>query len=58
MKNVRSAFEVYDGDLKDLLGHQDIKCHTIFDVKLGENLRRKARLVADWNVTKNKKHTY
>ena len=46
MKNVRPAFEVYDGDLKDLVGCQEIKCHVIFDVKLGENFRRKVRLVA------------
>ena len=50
MKNVRPAFEVHDGDLKDLVGHQEIKSHVIYDVKLGENLRSKTRLVAGGNV--------
>ena len=51
MKNVRPAFEVCEGDVKDLKGYQEIKCHIIFDVKLGENFRRKARLVAGGHVT-------
>jgi len=51
MRNVRPAFEVYDGDIKDLIGYQEIKCHAIFDVKLGENFRRKARLVAGGHTT-------
>ena len=51
MKNVRPAFEEYEGDVKDLKGCQEIKCHMIFDVKLGENFRRKARLVAGGHVT-------
>ena len=51
MRNVRPAFEVYDGDIKDLIGYQEIKCHTVFDVKLGENFRRKARLVAGGHTT-------
>ena len=52
MKNVRPAFEVYEGDVKDLpVGYQRIDCHIIFDVKLGENFRRKARLVAGGHTT-------
>eukprot|EP00980_Cylindrotheca_fusiformis_P007911 scaffold1692_cov79-Cylindrotheca_fusiformis.AAC.2 len=35
----------------DVVGYQKIKCHMIFDVKLGENFRRKARLVAGGHVT-------
>jgi hypothetical protein len=46
MKTVRPAFEAYKGDVKDLIGYQSITCHFIFDVKLGENFRRKARYVA------------
>ena len=47
MKNVRAAFEVFEGDVHQLpSGFQEIKCHIIFDVKHGENFRRKARLVA------------
>ena len=51
MKNVRIAFEEYEGDIKDLVGYQKVKCHIVFDVKLGENFRRKARLVAGGHTT-------
>ena len=48
MKNVRPVFEVFEGDVHQLPGgFQEIKCHMIFDVKIGENFRRKARLVAE-----------
>ena len=47
MKNVRIAFEEFDGAEKDIPpGYQKIKCHMIFDIKMGENFRRKARMVA------------
>jgi hypothetical protein len=54
MKNVRIAFESYDGDIHDLTkdqGFTKIDCHIIFDVKMGENFRRKARLVAGGHKT-------
>jgi len=52
MKNVRPAFEVFEGSAEDLpVGYQLIKCHVIWDVKLGENFRRKARLVAGGHTT-------
>ena len=51
MKNVRIAFEVYEGNVSDLVGYQEIGCHLIFDVKMGENFRRKARLVAGGHKT-------
>ena len=51
MKNVRPAFEVYDGDVQKLVGYQKIKCHFVFDIKLGENFRRKARLVGGGHTT-------
>ena len=38
MKNVRIAFEVYDGDTSDLKDYQKIPCHMIFDIKMSENL--------------------
>ena len=45
MKNVRPAFEAYEGNKEDLQQvYQQIKCHMIFDIKLGENFRRKTRL--------------
>jgi hypothetical protein len=52
MKNVRPACEKWErkeGDLPP--GFQKIKCHFIFDIKMAENLRRKARLVANGNET-------
>ena len=51
MKNVRPAFEIYEGDIRKLVGYQKIKCHIVWDVKLGENFRRKARLVAGGHMT-------
>ena len=52
MANVRVAFSKFQGEKKDLPpGFQEIKCHMIFDVKLGENFRRKARYVAGGHVT-------
>jgi hypothetical protein len=55
MKTVRPAFETYEGDVKDLIGYQAITCHFIFDVKLGENFRRKARYVAGGHKTETPK---
>ena len=38
MKNVRAAFEEWKGKENEILpGYQKIKCHTIFEIKLGEN---------------------
>ena len=52
MKNVRPAFEVFEKRKEDIpIGYQHIKCHMIFDVKLGENFRRKARLVGGGHTT-------
>ena len=46
MKNVQPEFEAYKGNKEDLPpGYQQIKCHMIFDIKLGENFRRNAGLV-------------
>ena len=45
------AFEEFDGDVEDLPpGFQYIKCHMIFDVKMGENFRCKARMVAGGHI--------
>ena len=52
MKSVQPAFEAYEGNKEDLPpGYQQIKCHMIFDIKLGENFRRKARLVGGGHMT-------
>ena len=47
-----AAFKVFEGGVQQLpRGFQEIKCHMIFDVKIGENFRRKARLVAGGHTT-------
>ena len=52
MANDRVEFQVFDGKSNQLApGYQEIKCHMIFDIKLGENFRRKARYVAGGHVT-------
>ena len=52
MKNVRPALGVFEKLKEDIpIGYQQIKFHLIFDVKLGENFRRKARLVGRGNTT-------
>ena len=52
MKKIREAFRRFDGDTSELIGYQEITTHFIFDVKLGDGFRRKARLVADGHKTK------
>jgi hypothetical protein len=43
MSNVWIAFEKFNGEKKDLpVGFQQIQCHMIFNVKLGENFCWKA----------------
>ena len=52
MGNVRPAFQVHEGAKADLpIGYQQIKCHIIFDVKVGKKFRRKARLVGGGHMT-------
>jgi hypothetical protein len=51
MRNVRVAFEEYDGDPNTLVGFTQITGHLVFDVKLRENFRRKARYCADGHKT-------
>ena len=52
MKNVRIAFELFDGDVEDFPSNfLEVKCHLIFDIKMGENFRRKARMVAGGHTT-------
>ena len=40
MKNVRIAFEDFDGDSNTLVGYTQITGYLVFDVKLGETFRR------------------
>jgi hypothetical protein len=52
MKNVRPAFERWEKTEGELpVGYQKIKCHFVFDIKMGKKFRQKARLVANGNQT-------
>ena len=52
MRNVMPAFEVWEKNVEHIPpGYQQIKCHMIFDVKMGENFRHKARFVASGHTT-------
>ena len=51
MENSCVAFREFDGSISDLVGYKKITAHMIFDLKLGENFRRKARFVADGHKT-------
>ena len=51
MGAIMGALEEHKGDPKCLIGFQEITGHLIFDVKLGENFRRKARFCADGHKT-------
>ena len=50
MTNNRCAFEHYEGNTSELVAYEDITGHLIFDVKLSENFRRKARFFADGHL--------
>ena len=56
MPKIRQAMRLFDGDPKSLIGYQQITGHIIFDIKLGENFRRKARYVADGHKTDTPSH--
>ena len=51
MSKIHDAVIDHDGDPNDLVGFQKITGHMVFDIKLGENFRRKARFVADGHRT-------
>ena len=47
MTNVCIAFEVFDGNESNIpKGYQYVDYHLVFDIKMGENFRRKVRMVA------------
>ena len=40
---MRISFGLYEGNVEDLPPrYQEVGCHVIFDVKMGDNLRRKS----------------
>ena len=47
MKSVHIAFEIFEGNKIYIPpGFQYVDCHVIFDIKMGENFKRKARMIA------------
>ena len=50
MGNVRVAFKILEDGEVVPVGHQEIRCHLVFDVKM-EDFRRKARFVAGVHMT-------
>ena len=53
MRNVRIAFEEFSRPISQMLhGFKKLNFHLLFEVKLNENFRRKARFVADGHRTK------
>lgn len=58
MKKIRDleTFRKYHQGPETLIGYQELTVHMIFDVKLSENFRRKARLVADGHKTETPSH--
>ena len=54
MKNVRIAFEGFEGDKEDIPpGYQFLNCHVIFYVKMGNGFRRKSRMIAGGCMTES-----
>ena len=50
MTNNRCAFEHYEGNKSELVTYKKITGHLIFDVKLSDNFRIKARFVSDGHL--------
>ena len=51
MVKIKGAMRIHNGDINLLKGYQEITGHIVFDVKLGEGFRRKARFVGDGHKT-------
>ena len=51
MQKIKGAMKIYNGHPNELKGYQEITGHIIFDIKLGEGFRRKARFVGDGHKT-------
>ena len=44
---MRIDFGLYEGYMEELLpGYQEVSCHIIFDVNMGDNFLRKSRMVS------------
>ena len=52
MADIRLAFELFDGEEHEIPpDFQQVKFHMIFDIKMGDNFRRKARMVTGGQIT-------
>lgn len=52
MKNVCIAFEIFEGEVKDIqIGYQKVDCHVILNIKMGEIFNFKTRMVASGHTT-------
>ena len=52
IRNVRPDFKEFEGNKEDVpIGFQQITCYMIFNIKLGENFQKKARLVGGGHQT-------
>ena len=51
MIKIKGAVQKYNGDPSSLVGYQEVTGHMVFDIKLGEGFRRKARYVGDGHKT-------
>ena len=54
MTNLRVAFDILKDGYHMPIGHQQINCHLIYEVKM-EDFRRKARLVAGGHMPETPK---
>ena len=52
MPKIKNAVRKYNGGPRDLVSYEEITGHMVFDIKLGEGFRRKARFVGDGHKTK------
>ena len=52
MNKVRVAVQESNVSPEKLISHQEIGLHIIFDINIGENFRRKARMVAGYHTKK------
>ena len=51
MNNVLAELEEYEGDVDNIVGYKQITRNLVFDIKLGNNLCRKASYCANGNKT-------
>ena len=56
MNNVLAELEEYEGDVDNIVGYKQITRNLVFDIKLGNNLCRKASYCANGN--NNGKHYF